>query len=948
MSSERAPATGSEIQAASAGTEAPATECGSRSTAPPGAIPRSDRPPSVRLSLHNEESLGESPPSVRLPRLTAEGRAALGIREDEALNEGPASVRFPRLTPEGRAALGMRGEEEPLAEAPQSVRFPKLTPDGRAALGMREDDLAEGPPSGRFPKLTPEGRAALGLREDDLGEGPPSVRFPRLSPEGRTALGLREDEALGEGPPSVRFPRLSPEGRAALGMREDDLGEGPPSVRFPSRLPTDLRPPIPSDIPPPDFTEPPPSVRFQRVSGEAGPGYRLKEGACAIALLVGDRWHTPCGIVRLSPAAVWFTPSDGFMPRLGTRVSAFLLSSKGAVGPLQGTVVSIDATGPAGGMLLGIQFTSVPRQVGRTILHLLQELHALGLAELARSLSRVREQIDDTSRIRAVVRALINAGGEGLVVGAEVPVKAEKLDLRTEQTRIVWDSPREWGTPPYIIDMGGYNSIHRIHVPSVEVDAEGRTLTPMPTRIERVRHRWFRRCKVRRSITVSYRHPLWPEVTVSARPVIDISFAGISFEVDMDNDLVFPGLEMTDIELRVEDEPPLYIHGEVRYVVPARNGAPARCGLKVAPRSPKDDGPWMRLVSQELHTTTQNGTETPESVWGLLQQSGYFNLSGKSPDHFEPMKKSFIEFGTRAAAAPRIICQAVWPSERGIEASLSAAKVYAGSWLVHQLAKRPGRAPGVAHTRQILRDIYLRAFEYPQLDPAFQWAIAFIDGEVSWSMAHVDFAKPYLEQGLSAIEPFRLREAQSADWGDPSTDEHFDVGQAAHFEIAWLLDELARNHSQAYLESLDFVPERFDLAETARLWKEAGMSRERMVFTARRAGVPLAAAIVEVGETGTNLFRLLDCVRLYVLRPGGEATFVQLLNEARMFYRSKGKSSFAYIQQHADGDHVERSKLNDLGPGNYWAISAQILPEFLEHVYELTAIGRYKPKPGKE
>nr|AYM54104.1 hypothetical protein [Chondromyces catenulatus] len=918
----------------------------------------SEAPPSVRFPRltpegrtalgMREDDLSEAPPSVRFPRLTPEGRTALGMRDDD-LSEAPPSVRFPRLTPEGRTALGMRDDD--LSEAPPSVRFPRLTPEGRAALGMREDEaLSEGPPSVRFPRLTPEGRAALGMREDEaLSEGPPSVRFPRLTPEGRTALGMREDEVLSEGPPSVRFPRLTSEGRAALGMREDEaLGEGPPSVRFPARLTTDLRPPIPSEIPPPDFSEPPPSVRFQRVSGEAGPGYRLKEGACAIAMLVGDRWHTPCGIVRLSPTGVWFSPADGFMPRLGTRVSAFLLSSKGSVGPLSGNVVSIEATGPSGGMLIGVQFTNIQRAVGRTILQLLQEMHALGMAELARSLSRVREQIDDPSRIRAVVRALLNAGGDGLIVGAEVPVKGMRIDLRGETARVAWECARPWGPPPYIIDMGGYNSIHRLHVASAEVDPDGRVLTPLPTRIERVRHRWFRRCKVRRKITVSYRHPLWPEVQVVGRPVLDISFAGVSFEADIENDLIFPGLEMTDIELSVDGTPVLHIHGEVRYVTPARGATPARCGLKVAPRGPNDDGPWMRLVSTQLHTTTQNGTETPESVWGLYQQSGYFNLSGKSPEHFEPLKKSFIEFGTRAAAAPRIVCQAVWPSERGIEASLSAAKVYAGSWLVHQLAKRPGKAPGVAHTRQILRDIYLRAFEYPQLDPAFAWALAFIDGDVSWSMAHVDFARPYIDQGLSAVHPFRLQEGQSADWGDPPPDQRFDIGPAAPFETAWLLDELARSHTRAYLESLDLVPERADLAETGRLWREARMARERMFFTARHAGVPIAAAIVEIGETGTNLFRLLDCVRLYVLRPGGEGAFVGLINEARMYYRSKGKASFAYIQTHQDPDHVERSKLSDLGPGNYWAISAQILPEFLEHVYELTAIGRYKSKQGKE
>ncbi|MDI1430286.1 hypothetical protein [Polyangium sorediatum] len=911
------------------------------------------------LNMLDEDRRSEPPPSVRFSRAMP---ASWGPpRDEDHLSEPPPSVRFPRSMPEARhSSWGPPRDDEHLSEPPPSVRFPRSMPEARhSSWGPPRDDehLSEPPPSLRFPRPLsgpPLSAPPVGLlrEEEGLAEPPPSLRFPRsIAPSASASERApgRDDEVLSEGPASVRFPRLTAEGRAALGMREDEpLGEIPGSVRFPSRRLSDMRPPRPSEAPrSADYTESPPSVRFRRVSGEAGPGYRLREGACAVALLTEGRWILPASVVRLSPSAVWFSPGDGLIPRLGGRVTAYMLSGKGAVGPVEGVVVSIEPSGPQGNVLVSVQFERVTQELGRKILGLLQELYVIGHAELARSLSRVREQIDDPGRVRAILRALIHAGSEGLLVGADVPVKAEKIEAR-EETRLVWRSARGWGAPPYIIDLGGYNSIHRIHLDKAEFEADGRVTTPMPTRIERVRHRWFRRCKVQRPVTASFKHPIWPEVVVSGRPVLDVSFAGLCFEVDADRDLVFPGLEMPDIEVCVGDEAPLHMHGEVRYVLPARNGAKARCGLKVAPRTSKDEGPWMRLVSQELHEKTLGGSETPESMWSLLQQSGYFNLSGKTPDQFEPLKKTFLEFGARAAAAPRIICQAVWPSERGIEASLSVAKIYSGSWLIHQLAKRPGKAPGVAHVRQILRDIYLRAFEYPQLDPAFTWALAYIDGEVPWSMAHLDFARPYVDQGLAAIRPFRLLEAQSAGTSEAISGERFDVGPAAPFEIAWLVDELGKTHTAALLDALDLVPDRVELGETARLWKEAGMGRERVFFTARRAGVPVAAAIVETGETGTNLFRLLDCVRLYEFGRGGKAAFVPLIEEARQFYRNRGKSSFVYMHEHPDGEHIERCKMLDLGPGNCWAIAAQILPEFLEHVYELTAIGRYKPKQGKE
>jgi hypothetical protein len=37
----------------------------------------------------------------------------------------------------------------------------------------------------------------------------------------------------------------------------------------------------------------------------------------------------------------------------------------------------------------------------------------------------------------------------------------------------------------------------------------------------------------------------------------------------------------------------------------------------------------------------------------------------------------------------------------------------------------------------------------------------------------------------------------------------------------------------------------------------------------------------------------------------------------------------------------------DLGPGHHWIISAALLPEFLEHVYEVTALKRARPSRPK-
>ena len=99
----------------------------------------------------------------------------------------------------------------------------------------------------------------------------------------------------------------------------------------------------------------------------------------------------------------------------------------------------------------------------------------------------------------------------------------------------------------------------------------------------------------------------------------------------------------------------------------------------------------------------------------------------------------------------------------------------------------------------------------------------------------------------------------------------------------------------------------------------------------------MAATILETGETGSNLFRLLDAVRLFSMSPGGEDAFVPLLDAARDWYAARGKSTFTVLDEDRDDAMAERARLRDLGDGNLWMISSLLLPEYIEHIYELTA-----------
>jgi hypothetical protein len=685
------------------------------------------------------------------------------------------------------------------------------------------------------------------------------------------------------------------------------------------------------------ISQSPLSLRIARMSGDVGPGYRILEEADVVGAYLEEITPQRCRVVRLSVATAWFIPDPDAEYTLNAPVRVRIVADDFEIGPMLAQVVSIDAKAYNGGPLVGVQLIGVSLAVGRRMLSLLHRLVKAGLAEPARSLAIMQEIIDTAERVRSLLRTLLAVGGEGVLQSSSMPVRIEQLEIEDgAEGRIHWAPSGDWGPPPYTIDMMGYNSIHRLQFDSIQWDGE-RAVTAVPPSIERVRHRWFRRCDVTVPTKVAFRHPLWPELQVQDRRVKDISYSGVCFETNVQDDLAFPGLEIAEIVVEREGALPIRLRGQVRFMSFGKENESALCGLSINGRSTEDERRWSDLVSQELHGTTKSGMEAPEPVWNLFESSGYFRLCGKSPDQFEPLKRSFIKLASRATATPDLICQAVWPSSRGVEASLSLLKAYYGAWMIHQIAKRPGRAPGDTDPRLILRDVYVRALEHPQVDPDFRWVISNMDASVAWTkVAHADFADRHEATGLASVGRFVLMEGSCLDRTSTWDNGNVTVGEATYEELEQLSYFLSKTRPRSYIEALDFLPDYADLRMISKRWTDAGLERSRNIFVARSGFRLLAAAVVETGETGTNLFRLMDSIRVFSLGPRGGEAYGKLFDASREWLLSKGKTSFVYFHEREDEPHIAGAKLRRLGEGFLWIISAFLVPEFLEHIYSLT------------
>lgn len=664
--------------------------------------------------------------------------------------------------------------------------------------------------------------------------------------------------------------------------------------------------------------------------GDAGPGFWLRDPNTGVEIVFADPALGPCKVIRLSPTGAWFSPKRDTPYPTEEPLELWLRAGERDIGPLWGPVVMPPSPGQE--PVFGLTFTGLQFRVAQQIVGLLRDLATSGAAQLAHRSQQTREEVVDVARIRAIVKALSGVSSRGFVGGRrESQVAITAID---DDGQVHWQGASSWGEGPFIVELTGYNSVYRLHLAEMTAIGDDQVVTSLPSRIERTRQRQYRRSEVGGGeLTASFFHPLWPRLPQIVREVRDVSFGGIRVVTSFDDDLLFPGLALPFIELRDEKGERVVLKGEVRSV--GFSGGEAVARISVTPHATREENRWNRLVARLLYPTTQSNGEWAESVWDMFRDSGYFNLSGKSPEQFEELRSSYMKIDQRGAATPALFCNAVFPSGRGVEGTVCMMKVYRSTWMMHQLAKRRGDGDPLA-SKQILRDLYTRAFEHTQTDQKFRWVIAYAVATVRWNqLSHFDFAQRHMETGKAMSLPFQLMEATVFDAG-LSVPEGAEVGRATAEEVELLLRHLRSTRPSCYVDALDLINDA-TLSEVSRDWLRAGLSRKRCIFVARRDGVPVAASIVECSETGANLFRLTDCLRLVVLAPGGDAALSSLIDGARRWFEEHGKETFVYFREDEDPGPMQLAKLRDLGEGRFWVIAADLLPEFLEHLFEVTS-----------
>jgi hypothetical protein len=211
---------------------------------------------------------------------------------------------------------------------------------------------------------------------------------------------------------------------------------------------------------------------------------------------------------------------------------------------------------------------------------------------------------------------------------------------------------------------------------------------------------------------------------------------------------------------------------------------------------------------------------------------------------------------------------------------------------------------------------------------------------------HVDFAQSHSHAANAGVVTFRALEIQARP--DMGTETKNPVGgitteerrvlvrPAEPAELPRVFVAAAAVYPPGFLEAHALAPQ---LEAPWQAWADAGLRRGREIAVAEREGRLEAAAVLEYGEDGVHLFGLFDVVRIFPINRLTDETASALLEYAKAFFARLGKSTFLYASEPTASQAQWPIGAIDRALIHCTFMSTALLPEFADHVWELTIGG---------
>jgi hypothetical protein len=423
--------------------------------------------------------------------------------------------------------------------------------------------------------------------------------------------------------------------------------------------------------------------------------------------------------------------------------------------------------------------------------------------------------------------------------------------------------------------------------------------------------------------------------------VLDASNTGVSVAFEREQDLLFPGDQLTGIKLSFAGQA-AEAHGIVRSI---QDGEPEGfCGIELFDfGSIEQHAAWTNYVFRLAHPRLDcDPVRAPELGYQVLESSGYVELWSGSQDR-AALRDDYASFWSRdELATGRVVT--LLEGHKPV-ATMAANLLYPHTYMLHHFGvdarARHDRTAFLSYARELYSGMLHELQRVPQLE----YVTMYMEADKGFNdFLYGEFARMY---GEPDVLQWAKNQVYRADTRGVIPEGPMDrlVRVANDADLALLEASYARSLRPMQIAAHELTAEGLSSLGFARKLPHDHQVRTRQTFVFAPTGRPVWALVCETGNEGVNLFGLLNRCWLTELAPlsSQEASAARrtLLRRALRHFAAEGKRQLVLLEPEGERpDDPLAAGFVRVSDGVYWLSRREVMPAWLSYVEDAFSLSR--------
>lgn len=395
---------------------------------------------------------------------------------------------------------------------------------------------------------------------------------------------------------------------------------------------------------------------------------------------------------------------------------------------------------------------------------------------------------------------------------------------------------------------------------------------------------------------VEFIHPYRSGVLLR-KPIHDLSIQGLSFHIDLWQDLLCQGMRIHSVVLRLPDSPPISCSMVIHNVHPIDNSSLYHCGVELIDFVGTSQSRWVqRALSFLAPDIREAGPWDLDTVWNVYDESGY--LEEKERSLLETQRGSFAEKWLHLSHSPQNGRIFLFEDQGKSIATIATSRIYSHTWVIHQLAAMIDRYSQSDNKLDVLYQLIPQSL--------FHWfvglqedacVIGTIDATRRLNQWIWEQFKRFTDGLHSEVQDLGFYSFSLAKLPAPDHPQTLEISSPTEAELLNISKDLLEKDGPLAHQVFDYGVDKLSLSFWNHVHESSLIGHQRHIWVARVFGQMRGYCLVENAKAGVNIFSIYNTMRILVNETDPQLAQdirQQLFDRAIRYYRQHNIDSMIY------------------------------------------------------